>query len=189
MKKLILILIVSSTTLFISCGNDDDSNSNPDEVDGSTNKNLIGEWNLTSIKTENGSMEYFGDEILFNYTSIGNNLTAKMTFSDEPNTLKVSGGFTDIRKIDVEGQENIVDFDINFDIFMLGGRGWKVENGFIYDHIDGSLEVSEVAEITAIDEQKLTLKIVFRNRTITTDSEEPPSQDSGTMYAEFEKTN
>lgn len=174
MKKsnnLWLIILLS----FLSCdtGNDVETDS------GHISTMLVGTWELAEITSEGGrigsatptSPNYF--EILF--YGEGEDLDVQLTFSENPNSLELSGdGFLYVRHItetsgnvtvspDVEtDSENIGEqWPFSYD-FMAPGNGWKVEEGkYLYDHVQGSLRVDFFAEILELDETTMRLKMRY----------------------------
>jgi hypothetical protein len=154
MKRFAMFLFIVSTSLFISCNdNDDDS---PIEIDQSL---VPGEWNLTDIKSENGKVTTTIENIPLsgNYSLSGKDYTAEATFTevsdaDKPNTFVSSGGFTVVAKIAIPTKT--IDYEQVIPDF-IGAGNWK---------IDGNKLITTVADndvsfdITALTETTMSIK-------------------------------
>ncbi len=123
MKKLGLVLFLACTTFLTSCSNDDDASAIV--IDEAL---IIGEWDLTDFKTENGRTvtNALGETITAEYSSTGRDYNAQLTFSENPKTFLSSGGYTAIVTTTTFGQtvteEQVIPGD------FISGGSWRVEN-------------------------------------------------------------
>ncbi|RKR07749.1 lipocalin-like protein [Maribacter vaceletii] len=132
-----------------------DNNSNT-----STPSLIIGDWNLTELTSEDEvlSLPDVNEEIKFE--GIASDLNGTLTFTDNPKEIKTEGNFH--YKITYEDEEEPFEEDRELDFFNFAS-GWKLENNDteLYDHRDGSLEVSSAAEILELTETTLKLEIPY----------------------------
>lgn len=162
MKRLALLLFLAGSTLFVSCGDDDDAI----EI----NESLIpGEWNLTEIRSENGkaSTTIEGVPVSGDYSISGKDYTATVTFTEataenEPNTVTGSGGFTLVASVTIPTQDPI-EVEQNIPEFIGSGE-WSVSGNTLTVTVQNE---TTSYEITSLTEQSMTLKIVIdEERTI-----------------------
>ncbi len=154
MKKLSLLLFLATTTLFLSCGSDDDA---PIVIDESL---IPGEWTLTSTRSENGrvSATVQGVPVNGDYSISGKDYTASITFTeatatDEPNTFTGAGGFTLVATVTIPTQDPIEVEEVVPDFFGTGE--WTVSGNQITTTVQGEAIAYEIVALTA---QEMTLK-------------------------------
>jgi len=152
MKKLILLLFLASTTVFVSCGSDDDTVSI--EVDESL---IAGDWNLTALSVDNGRTTTVaeGQSASIDYTTVGKDFTLETTFNDStnPKTYISSGGYTAVITQTFLGQTTTQEQPISD--FLESGE-WRVEGNMLITTTNG---VEQAAEITILNSETLSFKI------------------------------
>lgn len=151
MKKIILFLFLASTTLFVSCNNDDSPSI---EI----NQSLIsGNWALTALSIENGktTTETPEQSISVNFTTVGKDFTLETNFQDatDPYTYTSTGGYTAVTTQTVLGQTTTQEQIISD---FLGSGEWRVEENKLITKTDG---IEQVSEIITLDEETMTLKV------------------------------
>ncbi len=158
MKKLALLLFLTSTILLISCSSDDDA---PFVVDESL---IPGEWTLTEIKSENGKITATVGVVPVSgdYSVTGKDYTAKATFTEstvenEPNTVVSSGGFTVVATVTIPMQDPVTE-ERPVPEFISNTAEWTV-NG---NSLTIKTEVETISyEITALSAQSMTIKVTL----------------------------
>ena len=141
-----MLLFLASTSLLLSCKNDDDS---PIIVDASL---VPGEWDLSEIKSENGKVSTTIENVPIsgNYSITGKDYTAKVTFTEvsdtnKPNTFVSSGGFTIVATIKIPTQS--IDYEQVVPDF-LGTGEWKVEGTKLTTTVAGKQKSFEIIALT-----------------------------------------
>ncbi len=153
MKKFILLLFLTSSALFVSCGNDDNDNVSI-EIDESL---IAGNWALTQLSVDNGrtTTEVQGQSATVEYTTVGKDFTMETTFNDitDPKTYVSTGGYTAVITQTIVGQtttqeETITDF--------LGSGEWRVEGNML---ITTTNDIDQTAEITQLNSELMSLRV------------------------------
>ena len=150
MKKLSLFLFLICSTFLISCSNDDDSSSLI------IDENLIlGEWNLTGHVTENGRTvtEGLGQTLVAEYSTIGKDFDATLTFLENPKTYISEGGYTGVTTTTFQGQtttEEIITPDV------LTNGEWSIENNKLIV-VDPNNETLSF-EVLTLNENEMVLR-------------------------------
>ena len=158
MKKLFLLLLMTSGFLFTSCNNDDGDE--PIVIDESL---IPGLWNVTAMELSDGQSVTTFDEtsISANYSSYGKDFDLQINFIDstDPKTYTSEGGYTAVITISALGQSQTQEETVS-DFF--GAGTWSVENNKILmsNIVDGETVIQE-GEIIMLTEDTLKMKIVF----------------------------
>ncbi|WP_160114568.1 lipocalin family protein [Aquimarina sp. AU474] len=161
MKKLNLLLFLVTSTLLISCGNDDDA---PFVADESL---IPGEWNLTEVKSEDGkiSATIEGIPVTGDYSVSGKDYTASVTFTastadNEPNTLSSTGGFTLVATVTLPTQDPVEVEEVVPSV--IGTGEWTVDGNTLTTTVQGEMLKYEIVEL---NEQTMTLKVAIDEET------------------------
>ncbi|AXT51226.1 hypothetical protein D1818_10455 [Aquimarina sp. BL5] len=151
MKKLTLLLFLTSTTLFLSCGSDDN-----DPSIGIDETQITGEWKLEAFRLDNGQtfVESEGTRVLFSeFSSFGKDFNTIVTFSEDPQTFTSDGGYTTVLTNTVLGQETTTQ-EIPTPGFAASGE-WIIENGNLILDVQGT---EESFKISGLNSQTLLLE-------------------------------
>ena len=96
-KSLLLIALI---TILAACETDNSLNVSITEAD------LIGTWNLTEQRLENGKIVYvgLGQNITASYNSYTKDEDMRITFSSNPKILSAEGSYTIVATVNINGQ-------------------------------------------------------------------------------------
>ena len=156
MKYFILfILLLFTTSIFISCSNNDND---------INQENLVGTWSLTSsIEEFNHEENTQNNANNFTLISTGSNFNFTLTFNDDE-TLTRDGSFnintTIITDTYQESQVEIEEVNNEISEWFLDGSTLTITGGFIkvgaFDILSNSTGISKL-KITTLKEDKLVL--------------------------------
>ncbi|AUP77509.1 hypothetical protein [Flavivirga eckloniae] len=138
MKKL-SILFIALTSILTACSSDDDSASN---ITGS----IVGKWKAVSVDNS-GTLEFSekGNDITADFTGEAYNIDNVLVFTEKPNVLASTGGFSSKLAVTFLGQTITQKVE---DLELLGGGTWIVNND--------ELEITDGEEKGIIKIDKLT---------------------------------
>ena len=119
--KRVTVLFIFS--LFLSACSDD-SDSERIVVNTSADK-LEGTWEMNET-TQEGTFETMG--VKLNFTSYGENITAQVVFTGNPNSIISSGGFDSV--VTISGLAITETIPVLLNDFLVGGT-WTVDGGVI----------------------------------------------------------
>jgi len=159
MKKVILLLFLATTSLFVSCDNDED----PIPVIDADPSLVTGAWNLTALSIENGktTTQTEGQTVSIDYTTVGKDFDMVVTFTDNtnPSTFATIGSYTAVVTTSILGQsiteeQPITDF--------LGTGEWRIEGNMLFTKVN---DIEKGSEIVELNEERMVLKVEI-NETI-----------------------
>jgi len=155
MKKLKFLLLVTFIALLSSCT----SNDNNVNI---TDNDLIGEWNLTEFRLDNGSVTYTedGNSQSGTFSFTGSNFNATLTFGENPKVVTAAGTFTISSTATYMGQTETDSEDIDTSDAPNGmaGSNWSLNNGVLTFSQNGE---NVQAEVIGFDGTVLELKAVL----------------------------
>jgi hypothetical protein len=178
MKKLLFLFFVATLA---SC-----TQNNGINIDNNTNgaaSDLIGTWNVTAQRIENGATEttFGGQTTTVNFESYGKDFNFTYVFTGSPNNVVAQGTYTNVVTTTVAGQvvtqetpaRSIDGFDNG--TWILGTNTLTIAT------IGGNSDVAFIEEFTPT---KLVLKIIIDQ---TIDQGGIAATTKGTMYLVLEK--
>jgi len=130
MKKLSLLLFISTLVLF-SCKKDDDESNT-----GSTNDDLVGTWHLSGFNSTQTSTYTTDGETTEEQTQevTGTEFDSSITFTSDPNEYNFEGEYTAFIEV-FEEDEVISSFEYGGNpLFIYGDPSgeWKIEDGQLF---------------------------------------------------------
>ncbi len=177
MKKIALLLFLTSSILFTSCDKDDDSVSI--EIDETL---IPGEWDLTALNVENGkTITITGDQrINESYTSFGKNFELLVSFSDSSFLYSALsyGVYTSVITTTFSGESTTKEVLISD--FLPDGK-WNTEGNLLIITKDG---VSKSFEILELSQNTIRLKTEINE---TKETLEGSITTTGTMFSTLQR--
>ncbi|WP_298488826.1 hypothetical protein [uncultured Maribacter sp.] len=152
MKKLSLFLFLSATILFTSCEKDSDENQLKNSL--TSESDIIGEWDLTAYKVEDGETvtKVNGASVTQKYSSIGKDFDMQIEFSNDPNTATSNGSFISETSISILGQTQVTEIPL---YTVFNSSTWELRDGVIF-FIDENNKETKMTTIEST-ENKLVL--------------------------------
>ncbi len=155
MKRFAMLLFLASTSIFVSCSDDDDTIN----IDQSL---IPGEWNLTEVTSENGKVSATTDAVPVpvsgNYSVSSKDMTVQVTFvesaTEDPNTFTSSGGFTLVAMVTlplidpIEYEQAIPEF--------IGTGEWRVEGNKL---ITTEQSTDQSFDIITLNAETISLRV------------------------------
>lgn len=106
----VLGLVLLSVFMLTSCDKDEED----DLSTGETNGNIVGVWRIVDYNYDGKTTSTVqGIEIVSDFTAIGKNMDATMSFTEDPNELTSSGSYDVELTQTVAGQETVQTVPIN----------------------------------------------------------------------------
>ena len=167
MKKVLLLTLALTTSLFISCSSDDDNTPAPET---GTDANIVGTWTAESVDYSGFTSTLVldtGNTLRVEYTGTGTDIDFGMVFSESPNELVTSGSFDLDLTTSIQGipeQSMVLDLD-----FLENGT-W-VRNGNTLRLTTADSEVIEIS-IELLTENSLRLRLTEESSISTDEIEE-----------------
>jgi len=179
MKKLQSLFLLAFVVLLSSCTSNE-TNTTISETD------IIGTWNLTEFKLENGNISYTENGITLSspYSLEGSDFNATLTFSDTPKVITVDGYFTLKTTATFLGQTQTEEGEVNLSDAPtdLENVNWSLAGDVLTISVDGEDQIQ--AEIISFNGSTLRLKTIF-NELFTDENDNATIK--GDIYITLEK--
>jgi hypothetical protein len=144
MKALKYVVIVCVISLISACTSDDSTiDTNAQEQD------LIGTWNLTEESQDGkGTATIEGIPVSGNISSFAKDLDAQITFSNAPNSITASGGYTEVVTVSFLTITNTEEIPVFLNGEISQGT-WSMNSGVITLSGGNDSQEINIVELTA----------------------------------------
>lgn len=150
------LISLFTISLFTSCSEEDNNETTPNEVVSITEADLVGEWELTGFKVDNGksTTSVAGQEFTSEFTQQGSNFDYSAVITRNPNIMTGEGSYTLTTNTTItvlgEPQTNTQSVDINSDNLdsnLLSGEWELIEGGTVLQSTNKELDITTTAKI------------------------------------------
>ncbi|WP_299123159.1 hypothetical protein [uncultured Tenacibaculum sp.] len=150
MKKAAIYLTLFISLFITSCSINDNT---PDV--NITESDLIGDWKITNVYTENGkvSLNANGTTVSGDYSATGKDYNINMSFTDSPKKVSTSGSITIVATVTIAGQTQTQE-ESSGEIPNTTGE-WSLKNNILT--VKGTQETGELT-IVKFENNSLVLK-------------------------------
>lgn len=165
MKTIKIIILMLSFVTFVSCSKDDDSlNIDPDV-------NIAGVWEMVNYDLNSKyTFSYEGENGTFDYSVTGKDYDYQVIFTENPNYVTSSGGYTSVITTSLLGEKNtqeVYTSSEDFENGMIGGT-WRIEGNKLITIVD---EVETSMDIKELIQNRIKLQMDLKNATLLTPGE------------------